>query len=465
MKSKLSFSVLRKIGLGFALLMIFAGLALLLSRLYRPLVVIVDGAPFTFSSFALTPRRALKDAGYDLRAEDRLSLPANSLLWAKTSFRLDRARTVSIYSDGQEFDFLSSDTFPANLLQQAGLRLYPNDFIFVNGLLTDPGMAQQRGQAIRIEVQRAKLVILDSLQASQKLFTRCEILSCALAEAGITINEGDVLSLPIDTPLSAETTVQLRPAQPLSAKIGDEAITGRTAATTTGEALQDLGLAPVGLDRCVPAEDEALPADGVVELVRVREEFSLLKDEAPFGFSYSEDSNADLDTSSVIQAGVPGIRVTRESQRYENDKLLSRTSEGPWQASEVQNAVLGRGSRVSLMSEVVDGQTLSYWRKVSVYATSYHPAEFSNGAITRSGLPLTKGIIAVSVPWYNSGMAGQAVYVPGYGHGIIADTGGGIPGRYWIDLGFDDANYEGWHYWTTLYFLAPIPAYVPLVLP
>jgi 3D (Asp-Asp-Asp) domain-containing protein len=59
----------------------------------------------------------------------------------------------------------------------------------------------------------------------------------------------------------------------------------------------------------------------------------------------------------------------------------------------------------------------------------------------------------------------QPVYVPGYGRGIIADTGGGIPGRYWIDLGYDDENYESWHFWTTLYFLTPVPGYIPVVLP
>ncbi len=84
--------------------------------------------------------------------------------------------------------------------------------------------------------------------------------------------------------------------------------------------------------------------------------------------------------------------------------------------------------------------------------------------MTASGLPLTKGIIAVRTSWYGV-MEFQPVYVPGYGRGIIADTGGGIDGRYWIDLGYDDSNYVGWHYWTTLYFLMPVPSYIPTVLP
>ena len=92
------------------------------------------------------------------------------------------------------------------------------------------------------------------------------------------------------------------------------------------------------------------------------------------------------------------------------------------------------------------------------------PSSQGNHTGTASGLPLTKGIIAVTLPWYRD-MKFQKVYVPGYGYGTIADTGGGIPGRYWIDLGFDDSNYESWHHWTTLYFLTPIPAFIPTVLP
>jgi len=55
--------------------------------------------------------------------------------------------------------------------------------------------------------------------------------------------------------------------------------------------------------------------------------------------------------------------------------------------------------------------------------------------------------------------------VPGYGAGVIADVGGGIPGKYWIDLGFTDEDFEPWHQNTILYFLTPAPAIVPWILP
>jgi len=49
------------------------------------------------------------------------------------------------------------------------------------------------------------------------------------------------------------------------------------------------------------------------------------------------------------------------------------------------------------------------------------------------------------------------VYVPGYGKAIAGDTGGGIKSK-WIDMGFEDFNYESWHGWTDVYLLDPPPS-------
>ena len=58
------------------------------------------------------------------------------------------------------------------------------------------------------------------------------------------------------------------------------------------------------------------------------------------------------------------------------------------------------------------------------------------------------------------------VYIPGYGQAIVRDVGSGYQGsHYWIDLGYSDSEFVGWHKNVTIYFLAPAPAYVPWALP
>jgi 3D (Asp-Asp-Asp) domain-containing protein len=101
-----------------------------------------------------------------------------------------------------------------------------------------------------------------------------------------------------------------------------------------------------------------------------------------------------------------------------------------------------------------------------MYATSYHPCAFKDGChyTTRNGCTLEKGVVAVAAAWYPY-MVGQYVYIPGYGKGVVCDSGWGIPGRYWIDLGYADEDFINWHSYVPVYFLTPVPETVLWVLP
>jgi 3D (Asp-Asp-Asp) domain-containing protein len=120
---------------------------------------------------------------------------------------------------------------------------------------------------------------------------------------------------------------------------------------------------------------------------------------------------------------------------------------------------MGYGTKIVVRTLNTPEGPVTYWRAVPMYATSYSPCrlgvDYCNENLASGGI-LQRGIVAVLLRWYRS-MRGMYVYVPGYGTGRIADTGGGIPGRFWIDLGYSDDDYVSWHYWTTVYFLTPVP--------
>ena len=78
-------------------------------------------------------------------------------------------------------------------------------------------------------------------------------------------------------------------------------------------------------------------------------------------------------------------------------------------------------------------------------------------------MPLAKGVVAVVSEWY-SVLKGYQVYVPGYGVGVIGDSGYGIPGTTWIDLGYDNDNWVPWSKVVTVYFLYPAPEEFPWFL-
>ncbi|MEL7645188.1 MAG: ubiquitin-like domain-containing protein [Anaerolineaceae bacterium] len=446
------------------LLLVLAGIILILAQFFGEFTLLVNGGKREARALAFTSGQLLQAAGYSLQPEDEIFPAPARLNLTHRTIVLNQARPVTVRVGDESTKILSAETLPANLLAQAGLTWFPEDWLFWEGRRLNPTEPLPPGADLQLEFVPAKRVDLQFETQTRVFFTQQPTLGAALDEAGIRLRPEDALSQPTDTVLTAQNTVSVRLAREMSIQVGGQQYSGLSAAESVGEALRDLGLPLQNLDYSQPDENQPVPADGQMRIVRVSEEILLQTEETAYNNSYADDPDAELDTISVLVPGQIGLVVTRERLRLEDGVETGSRSDGPWKASDPEDGVLGRGTKVVVRTETINGETIEYWRKVSVYATSYKPSSQGGGTGTASGIPLTKGIIAVTRAWY-LGMKLQPVYVPGYGRGIIADTGGGIPGRYWIDLGFDDSNYESWHFWTTLYFLTPIPGYIPVVLP
>ena len=139
---------------------------------------------------------------------------------------------------------------------------------------------------------------------------------------------------------------------------------------------------------------------------------------------------------------------------------ISRVTENESVVRPPKKRVLGYGTKVEIKIAAVDGVQIEYWRAVQMYATSYSPCRSGTSSCsygTSSGIRLTKGIVALRYSWYLN-MGGQQLYVPGYGYATVGDVCGGCVGKPWIDLGYDEDNYQPWSSWVTVYFLTPVPA-------
>ncbi len=455
----------RKALIWLSIALVLSGLGMIFTHLWHPYQLAVDGQTLHVRTIAFSLRGLLRQLNYELQSGDRTSIDPDSFsLSLPDRLSLQRSRLVEIDASGESRSLQSSERLPANLLQEAGIRLFPEDLVKQQGQIISPYQPLPAGSEASLQFVPAKQITLEIDGLTRTLFTQKATLAEALLEASIELHPKDRLSASPDTLLQAQNEFTLAKARNLAVSVGDQTISGMSAAPTVGEALAELGFAPQNLDRSIPPESQPLPSDGKISLIQGAESISLVKDETAFSYTYQLDPEAELDTTSVITPGQLGLVISRQRNRVEDGVVVHTHEEGPWKASDPSDAVLGTGTKVVVKTEVVDGQTLEYWRKLSVYATSYYPAEFDNSAITRSGLPLTTGIVAVAASWYNA-LEMQPVYVPGYGYGIIADSGYGIPGRYWIDLGYDDENWVSWHDWTVIYFLTPVPATVQAVLP
>jgi len=456
--------------LALAALLGLVGAGLLFAGLERIVPVQVDGEWVGIRTRALTLGSLLRAADLVPHSEDRL-LPARPALtpWWDAPLRLEHARLVhlALWPEHRGLAFKSAERIPANLLLQAGVRLFPRDRVYWQGQPIDPYQPLPPATTYHLEVRHAVPLTWQDEGQTGTCYSAAPTLGEALAECALHLESGDEVSPAPETPLTPEIQVTVRRARLLQVQVNGNTLTLYSSAATVGEALAEAGIALQGLDYSQPPEDQPLPADGVIRVVRVREEVVLEQETLPFKNEYEPDPETELDQRRIIEPGEYGVEVSRLRVRYEDGQEVGRTVEARWVAKEPKPQRVGYGTKVVIHTLETPQGTLEYWRAVTVYATSYSPCRLGVdrcSTATASGLPLRHGIIAVTRAWY-SWMLGQRLYVPGYGIGVIADVGGGVPGRYWIDLGYSDEDYQPWHQYVTVYFLTPVPSAIPWILP
>jgi 3D (Asp-Asp-Asp) domain-containing protein len=209
----------------------------------------------------------------------------------------------------------------------------------------------------------------------------------------------------------------------------------------------------------MPGVDSPLPLAGSIRVVRVTEEVVSVLEPLPFETTYEGDPELEIDLQRLISSGAPGVAATTTRIRFEDGLEVGRFEEGRRIARESQPRVVGYGTDIIPRALQTTDGPIQYWRAVTMYATAYSPCHSAADRCypnTSSGKPVQKGVVAFILRWYRV-MRGQAVYIPGYGFATVEDVGGGIPGRYWIDLGYSDSDIVSWNQWVTVYFLTPVP--------
>lgn len=357
---------------------------------------------------------------------------------------------------------------PAALAAEAGLNLSPQDRFLFNGV---PVAAQMPlpAESFTLQIRRAVTFSLRTPQGSLRLTSAAPTLGEALSEAGYTLTPEDFLAPPAATPLQASLAAEYRPARSLTLRLANApAYTFRSAAQTVGQALAEAGIALLGLDSSLPSAEQPIPSDGQILVRREAESLSLALTSLPFQTQFVQSPELPLGVEEFLSPGAPGVaaQVTRirlvDGVESGRETLPARTLLAP------QDRISGRGTQITLQTLQAPGGPYQYWRALSMYATSYSPCRSGVPGRcytgTASGLPVQRGVVAVSRAWYAQ-LAGTQVYIPGYGKAVIGDVGGGFPdGRAWVDLGYSDADWQEWSGWVTVYFLAPAPAEAPYFL-
>lgn len=449
--------------------LVLVGLALLGLSLYRPINITIDGQMRTVETLALTSGQTLRLLGIQVGPGDQISPQAGNWLGWNGAIIVEHARAVSFWTgNGASLPVLqSTERIPANLALQAGIRLFPGDVLRWNGQSVPAQEPLPPAPAYHLQYQPGYPLTILEKGHNQIIYSSAATIGEALWQAGIRLDAQDRISLPAETALDKALTLTLQRAIPINISVDGRQITTKSAAASVGLALAENGLSLQGLDYSLPPENQPLPTNGTIRLVRVQEIITLQQTAIPFQSETSADPTLTLDQKKVIQAGQPGLQVTRLRIRYEDGKEVSRRTDSQWTAKAPVTQKIAYGTKLAVNTLQISGGSVQYWKSMTVYATSYSPCNSGGGRCypgTSLGLPVKRGVIAVTSAWYRY-LAGTQVYIPGYGRAVIADIGAGIPGTDWIDLGFTDSDYETWHQNVTIYFLTPAPATLPWNIP
>ncbi|MFZ4827098.1 MAG: ubiquitin-like domain-containing protein [Phototrophicaceae bacterium] len=429
----------------------------------QTVTVRIDGDLREVTTRADTVQAVLDELQINLAEGDRVSLPLYSVIGEGQSIDIDLARNVIVTFGSETLVIRTPLTLPLPILNSLGIFPQSDDYIRIDNTVTDlANLANWSVPVHEVVVRKAVNVQVLDGQESRSVRTTAPSVGDLLFELGIPLYASDMLTPQSDSPLSDGLTITILRSKVVNIRADGTTFTLRTHAPTVGDALADAHLTLLGLDYVFPTQQTPLQSDATIEVIRVRE--TILSENAivPYERLSEPNETLELDQVQVLQEGRNGQLRKDIRVRYENEQEVARQDLGESLVQMPQTERVAYGTGIVLRAvDTPEGQ-FQYWRKVRLYATSYHPAALGGDNITATGRVLTKGVVGADptlLPY------GSQIYVPGYGVGLVADTGPSRGSSLWVDLGYDDANWVSWSRWTDVYLLLPIPNNIPFVLP
>ncbi len=429
----------------------------------KQVTVHIDGALQRVHTDARTIADMLREQHIEVSPADALSHDLSASLEDGMSITIRHARAVTISLNGSQQTVNTALDNPLDILRSANIEVASGDRIRVNGALADFALLSDwtiPAQDIDIR-QAAELRILDDGRLS-RIITTADTIGDALFEADIRLYLTDEIAPPLDTAIVGGMTVTIDRAIPVALRVDGVRIEARTQAETVDAVLAELNAPLFGLDYVMPTGETPVSENMTIEIVRVTEEVVAQTETIPYELRYQADADIPLDEKAVIQVGRDGSQEIRSRVRYENGIETSRAITETVVVEAPVDEVIGYGTKIVLKTVHTPAGPREYWRALRMYATSYHPAALGGDSTTAIGATLAKGVVAADpkiIPYRTE------LYVPGYGVGKMADTGGPRSSPYWIDLGYSDEDWVSWSRYVDVYLLTPVPAKVDYLLP
>ena len=215
-----------------------------------------------------------------------------------------------------------------------------------------------------------------------------------------------------------------------------------TEVTTVGDLMNTLGDV-ISADYVLQGDitkNTELTKNMVIDLTSITEKKTTKTETIAYDTEIRENPDLEEGKEKVLQEGEDGELSIITKENYSGAKLISSEVVGELVTKEAKNKIIERGTKkeelpiVELKKEPANITVSAAGNNsLNVVATGYTPGDPGCTGITYTGTKASRGTIAVDpkvIPF------GTKLYIPGYGYGVAADTGGAIKGNK-IDLCYE----------------------------
>jgi resuscitation-promoting factor RpfB len=331
---------------------------------------------------------------------------------------------------------LGSGLFPQPLLSAAARLAAGSPFASPG---TQPALVMTRERAVSFTVHEdGYSTTYSSMQTT---------VGQALASQGVQLQEGDLVSPAANEVLSPGAHVYVSHAVPVNLIIAGEEHNVTTRGRTIGEVLSQTGITLQGEDYVSPSAKSSVRAGMAISVTTVRDQTEVSEEPIEYASIVRYDAEMARGQQAITQWGEDGSYRKEYRVRLINGREV-------WRALVSENMIPPTDEVVSVGTYVKPAAVAvpapapavdvpaqpGCSRTMHVYATWYTAASAGGSGVTKTGTGVYRGIVAVDprvIP------LGTRMYIPGYGYGIAADTGGDIIGNH-IDLGYSADDPKDW---------------------
>lgn len=372
---------------------------------------------------------------------------AFAVLCAGTAFAaVPNAYVVDIY-DGSEITRVETTKTDAyEIVKQAKIDLSEKDKLSLEAFVP--------GEDSVLTVYRAATVTFVRLNG-ETIYTVCAgTVADLLTELSVTVEEGQLISLPTSTVLTDGMTVKLTNAYHVSVTADGTQQTLLLGEGTVEEALESANITLGENDEVSPAPDSVLYDNVNITVYRVEYTERTVNETIHFAKKTEKSAALYQGQSEIRQAGengektvtyrdkiVDGVRVSSEaiSETVLKEAVPQITAVGIKQKAIAVASLRNGGTPISELTapeslQIVDGAPTQYSKIITGKAAAYTAAP---GSKTASGRTVKPGYIAVNPNQIPYGSKLWIVSTDGivYGYAIAADTGGFVKkGKFTVDL-------------------------------